>query len=172
MRPYRQFGRSGAAWGLSLIVVLALATAQARFDAGGSSGAGLVNSEGSRAVFVAYMQNHDAGSYAENATFELAGPGVVFAGREAIGEALGMFYGGAFTDTEPRTRSFVIHGGTVVLEFVFNGTHTGEFLGLPATNRRVSIPMLGIYTINGDSIQAARLYFDHATLMRQLGHGE
>ncbi len=172
MRQYTQHGRIGTALGISLIVALAFGTAQAWLDPGGSSGAGEVSSERSRTVFVAYMNDHDTGFYAANGTFELAGPGVVYDGREAIGEALGMFYGGAFTDTEPEVRSLLVDGSTVVLEFVFNGTNTGEFMGLPATDRRVSIPMLGIYEINGAYIQSGRLYFDHATLMRQLGHIE
>jgi hypothetical protein len=169
MRQFRKLVRSRVAVGFSLFVALSLGSAHAWVTTGGSTGAGFSSSEGSRAVFAAFMRNHDPGFYAENGTFELVGPGEVFAGREAIGEALGTFYGGAFTETDPQTRLLVINGGTVVLEFVFNGTHTGEFMGLPPTNRRISVPMLGIYQINGDQIQSGRLYFDHLTLMQQLG---
>jgi hypothetical protein len=172
MRQFRQLGRKGAVVGCSLIVALTLGTAQAWVTAGGSSGAGAANSERSRTIFMGFLQHHDAGYYSANGSFEVVGAGEAFRGRAAIGEALGLFYGGAFTETAPEVRSLVVDGSTVVLEFVFNGTNTGDFMGLPATDRRVTIPMLGIYEIDGDYIRSGRLYFDHATLMRQLGHGE
>jgi predicted ester cyclase len=57
-----------------------------------------------------------------------------------------------------------------VLEFVYNGTNTGELMGMPATDRRVSVPMLAIYEIEGGLIRYGRLYYDAATMMGQLGH--
>ena len=109
---------------------------------------------------------------AEAMTGTSAGSHEPFVGRDAIGGALAVFYGGAFTDTHVEVTTLLADGNRVVLEFVYNGTNTGELMGMPPTDRRVSVPMLGIYEIVGDVIQYGRLYYDSATMMQQLGHAE
>jgi predicted ester cyclase len=123
---------------------------------------------GSLEVLSAFVQEHDASFYAEDAEFHVMTMPEPFRGREAIAAALGMFYGGAFSDTHVEHRTLLADGGRVVLEFVYHGTNSGEFMGMPPTGRRVTLPMLGIYEIEGDFIQRGRLYFDGAAMMHQL----
>ncbi len=58
----------------------------------------------------------------------------------------------------------------IVLEVVIRGTHRGAWRGLPATGRRLEIPLCGIYTFSsGDRLAGERIYYDRATVLRQLG---
>jgi len=129
-------------------------------------------SAGSLEVFLAFIVDHDPAYYAEDATFQIMADPEPLEGREAIAGLFGALYGGSFTDTHVEIRSVLADGPRVVLEFVYNGTNTGEFMGLPATGERVSVPIMGIYEIEGESIMHGRIYFDMGTMMRQLGHAE
>lgn len=58
----------------------------------------------------------------------------------------------------------------VVLEVVIRGTQLGSWRGLPATGRRVEIPLCGVYTFdNEDRLAGERIYYDRATVLNQLG---
>ncbi len=59
---------------------------------------------------------------------------------------------------------------TIVLEVMIRGTHLGPWRGLPATGRRVEIPLCGIYTFGADDrLAGEKIYYDRATVLRQLG---
>ena len=129
-------------------------------------------SAGSLEVFLAFIVDHDPAYYAEDATFQLMADPEPLVGREAIAGIFGALYGGSFTDTHVEIRSLLADGPRVVLEFVYNGTNTGEFMGLPPTGERVSVPIMGIYEVEGEYITHGRVYLDMGTMMRQLGHAE
>ncbi len=58
----------------------------------------------------------------------------------------------------------------VVLEVRLTGTHLGSWRGLPATGRRIDIPICAIFTFDaGDRLAGERIYYDRATVLRQLG---
>lgn len=60
--------------------------------------------------------------------------------------------------------------GAIVLEVVISGTHQGPWRGLPATGRRVEFPLCAIYTFTeDDKLAGERIYYDRATVFRQLG---
>ena len=56
----------------------------------------------------------------------------------------------------------------VVVEFVMTGTHRGPWAGLVATGRRMELRLVGIFEFEADRLMCERVYFDMATLMRQL----
>ena len=59
---------------------------------------------------------------------------------------------------------------TIVLEVVIRGTHLGSWRGLPATGRKLAIPLCGIYTFDADDrLAGERIYYDRATVLQQLG---
>lgn len=123
-----------------------------------------------RAIFAAYSEAHDPSHYAEDATFtDMTKPEAPVVGREAIGAMLAMFYGGAFGDGHYTLQNMLIEGHRVMLEFTFHGTHTGPLGEIPATGRTVELPMMSVYHVEDGYIQWARLYYDSASLMRQLG---
>ena len=58
----------------------------------------------------------------------------------------------------------------IVLEVMIRGTQLGPWRGLPATGRRVDIPLCGVYTFDEqDRLAGERIYYDRASVLRQLG---
>ena len=58
----------------------------------------------------------------------------------------------------------------VVVEVVIRGRHQGPWRGLPATGAEIGLPLCGIYTFDDDDrLAGERIYYDRATLLRQLG---
>jgi steroid delta-isomerase-like uncharacterized protein len=58
----------------------------------------------------------------------------------------------------------------VVLEVIIRGRHLGRWRGLPATGAQVEFPLCGIYTFDDDDrLAGERIYYDRATILRQLG---
>ena len=59
---------------------------------------------------------------------------------------------------------------TVILEVIIRGTQLGPWRGLPATGRRVEVPLCGVYTFGTDDrLAGERIYYDRAMVLRQLG---
>jgi steroid delta-isomerase-like uncharacterized protein len=57
----------------------------------------------------------------------------------------------------------------VIAEFDLLGTHNGTFRGLPPTGRTFRCRMVAIFEFEGDGLVCERVYFDSATIQRQLG---
>lgn len=58
----------------------------------------------------------------------------------------------------------------VVLEVQITGTQLGSWRGLPATGRRIDFTICAIFTFDsGDRLAGERIYYDRATVLRQLG---
>lgn len=126
-----------------------------------------------RAVFDAYGVDHDARYYAEDATFtDMSNPTRPIVGRDAIAGFLGAFYGGAFTDAHGTAENLLIQGNLVMLEFVYTGTHTGPLGEIPASGNRVKMHMMSVYRVEDGHIRWARLYYDSASLLGQIGAGQ
>ena len=57
----------------------------------------------------------------------------------------------------------------VIVEFTLLGTHLGPFRGLPATGRSFECQMTAFFFFEDDGLVNERVYFDSATILRQLG---
>jgi steroid delta-isomerase-like uncharacterized protein len=57
----------------------------------------------------------------------------------------------------------------VVAEFKLLGTHKGSFRGLPPTGRAFECRMTAFFLFEEDRLVCERVYFDSATILRQLG---
>ena len=57
----------------------------------------------------------------------------------------------------------------VIAEFYLLGTHLGALRGLPPTGRAFRCRMTALFIFEGDRIVCERVYFDQATILRQLG---
>lgn len=58
----------------------------------------------------------------------------------------------------------------VILEVIITGTHTGPWRGLPGTGRHVEFPLCAVYSFdNEENLAGERIYYDRATVLRQLG---
>jgi steroid delta-isomerase-like uncharacterized protein len=129
------------------------------------------------ADFDAGFASHDATKcaavYAADAVFVQPGSaGWVEHKKDDIQKNLeGLFK--AFPDVKlTATRTFM-KGNSVAIEGVMTGTHTGEFMGHPATNKKMGGRYISIMWFN-DAGQIAKehLYHDHAAMLGHLGHGD
>ena len=57
----------------------------------------------------------------------------------------------------------------VVVEFDLKGTHLGSLRGLPPTGREFTCRMVALFLFDDDRLVGERVYFDPATIQRQLG---
>ncbi len=124
-----------------------------------------------RALVESYARTQDPQYLARDATLRHVALPEAAVGREAIGAALRRLFYEAFSDAEVEVRTVAVDRERAlgVVEWIFRGRHAGELLGVAATGRRVELPMVGVYEIADESISRGRVYYDLATLMRQLG---
>ena len=75
----------------------------------------------------------------------------------------------AFPDIVVTLEDEFAEGDKVVTRGVFVGTHTGDFMGIPATGRRVSIKYLDIWRLENGKAKENWVQMDMLGLMQQLG---
>lgn len=75
----------------------------------------------------------------------------------------------AFSDTRIRIESFTQEGDCISCQLVMTGTHTGPFLGVPATGRSVELVDRPRYRLENGRIVEFWHSPDIQTLMSQLG---
>ena len=100
--------------------------------------------------------------------YELMPIGEVIDGAEAVAD----YYRetrDAFPDQRNRILGLHHSDDVVLMELELTGTHLGGFRGLPATGRSFSCRMAAIFEFDGDRLMNERVYFDQATILRQLG---
>jgi predicted ester cyclase len=76
-----------------------------------------------------------------------------------------------FPDIRYQADRVIEQGDNVAVEASLVGTHGGEFMGLPPTNRPVDIKVAFIGKVRGDKISELHSYLDTGGLMRELGGG-
>lgn len=101
-------------------------------------------------------------------TVELHGVGPSIIGRSAVVEWLAMF-AAAFPDWHTTIDDMVAEGDKVVVRTTSNGTHQGEFEGLPATGKPLTQYSITIFRLTNGKIVEARLQTDMLSMMQQLG---
>jgi steroid delta-isomerase-like uncharacterized protein len=79
----------------------------------------------------------------------------------------------AFPDQRNELSTLWPTDDAVIAEFELLGTHRGELRGIPATGREFRVPMIAIFEFGDperpNGITCERVYFDSATMLRQLG---
>lgn len=78
----------------------------------------------------------------------------------------------AFPDLELVVHRIHHADSALIVEGVQIGTHDGEFSGLAPTGRRICVPAAVFYRFEAERMVNETVYFDLATMMRQLGVGE
>jgi predicted ester cyclase len=73
----------------------------------------------------------------------------------------------AFTDIALVNESPVVEGEMIAFRWVFSATHTGNFYGMPATGKRVTIDGYDIMKIRDGKIVEAWVFQDTASLFAQ-----
>jgi steroid delta-isomerase-like uncharacterized protein len=104
-----------------------------------------------------------AEDFIERVPFPGQGPG-----REGLKATIGAFLQ-AFPDIVWTTHEQIAEADNVVSRFTWTGTHRGEFLGVPATGRRVTVWGVLIDVVRGGKMVESRIIMDTLGLMQQLG---
>jgi steroid delta-isomerase-like uncharacterized protein len=75
----------------------------------------------------------------------------------------------AFPDQ--RNKLIALHHSdeAVIVEAMLYGTHLGSFRGLPATGREFEMRFCAMFIFEDEKLVCERVYFDSATILRQLG---
>ena len=100
--------------------------------------------------------------------YEIVPTGDVYDGEEAV---RGYFAAsrGAFPDQRNEVKSIRHADDAVITEFDLLGTHLGPLRGIPPTGKTFRCPMTAFFVFEDDRIVCERVYFDSATILRQLG---
>ena len=106
--------------------------------------------------------------YAENVSVEL--PGVLINGKAALRDQFVRPFIAAFPGNRHIVRNMVFGKDLAVVEFSFEADHNGPFAGRAATGIPVKVPGCGVYEFDpvNRKITAARIYFEFATLLKQI----
>ncbi len=105
--------------------------------------------------------------YADDAVVESPIAGTI-TGPVAIAE-VGHILANAFPDREVTIEDLLMEGDRAVFIARFRGTHAGEFLGMPKTDRPVEWRVVHLVQIQGQKIVRERRFYDFTGLLIQVG---
>jgi predicted ester cyclase len=93
-------------------------------------------------------------------------------GREGYKKFMTMF-AASFSDTTPlEFHQIISNGDKIAIRWSSAGTHTGEFMGIPATDRRIVIKGIDILHLAGGKIVALWQEIDILGIIRQISMTE
>lgn len=75
----------------------------------------------------------------------------------------------AFSDMALEEQAIIADGDLVALRLLISGRHTGEFLGIAATDRQVSFQAVDVFRVEGAALAQQWSILDVLGLLRQLG---
>jgi steroid delta-isomerase-like uncharacterized protein len=76
-----------------------------------------------------------------------------------------------FPDVNVQMRRIVsVQQDTAVSEHTLSGTHRGSLFGVPGTNNHVEVETAVVWDVVGGRIRGETVYFDVATMLRQVGY--
>lgn len=110
-----------------------------------------------------------AGLYAEGSVVKIAGAPSDASGREAISQSYQKLFE-AFKDYTMAPSRVFVKGDVAVVEWAFNGTHTGDLWGIKASEKKVGAQGVDVmwFTPEGQ-IKEHHVYYDGATILSQSG---
>jgi steroid delta-isomerase-like uncharacterized protein len=126
--------------------------------------------ESTRAAIRKYIdsQHTDLSMMAEDVVFTNTSDGEQTRGVDGVRQMLHYIYHVAF-DARGEFRNVIVADQHAMIEGDFVGTHTGEFAGIPATNKSVRVPLCVVYDLENDKIKRGRVYMAVPAMLKQLG---
>lgn len=98
--------------------------------------------------------------------------GVVLHGLKGVAK-LWDIWQGALPDNSGAISTIFVSDDRACAEVTFEGTHTGTLHiadgQIPATGRRVCVPIAQVHTISDDKFVTSHLYFDQFGLLAEIG---
>ncbi len=108
------------------------------------------------------------GTFGDSARYDDEPWDLHYEGRDQVREFYGQLMA-ALPDLKIDILRWHLAAETIVLEVMIRGTHLGSWRGLPATGKKVAIPLCGVYTFTPDDrLAGEKIYYDRATVLRQL----
>lgn len=89
-------------------------------------------------------------------------------GPEAVRQAVQM-YVHAFPDLHFEVEQILASGDNVTLRWLATGTHGGELMGIPPTNKRVVTHGCTVEEVRNGKLVREWIYWDTGNLLRQIG---
>jgi predicted ester cyclase len=89
-------------------------------------------------------------------------------GPEGFKEVMGMFFQ-AFPDIHETTEDVIAEGDKVATRGYFRGTHSGEFMNIPATGKQVTVSYIDIWRVENGKLVENWVQMDLYGMMQQLG---
>ena len=111
-----------------------------------------------------WMRRHIAPGFVRHdpgLPFEVRGPEGVLQLHDALMPA--------FPDMRLPLADFVAEGEKVLVRLTIHATHTGKFGDLPASGRRIEVPVLDLFQIRDGVLIEHWALLDNLGMMRQLG---
>jgi steroid delta-isomerase-like uncharacterized protein len=106
--------------------------------------------------------------YADDALVDSPLGGGPMWGREQIWQVFHSYFI-AFPDLVMEPGDILIDGDRAAVAATFRGTDSGGFMGMPASGRRVSIPVVFLYAFRDGRIIRDRRVYDFTGLLIQVG---
>lgn len=110
-------------------------------------------------------------TFGKDPTFVLNGD--TLTGPESIRamyEDFGFGGRGGFANIHVEEKQRYISDNAVILEATLGGEHTNTWQGIPATGRKVEVPLCAVFPFDEEGkLAGERVYLDGALLLRQLG---
>lgn len=103
----------------------------------------------------------------EHPRYEIVPTGDVYDGAAEV-DAYYAETRAAFPDQRNEVIDIHHADDAVIVEFWLRGTHRGPFRGVPPTARAFECRMAAFFMFDGDKLVNERVYFDAATILRQL----
>lgn len=88
-------------------------------------------------------------------------------GTQAVEGLLGQLLG-AFPDFWLQRIATHHAENAVIVECKFGGTHRGEWAGIAPSGRPMAVQAACVFVFDGEDLVCEKVYFDHATVVRQL----
>jgi steroid delta-isomerase-like uncharacterized protein len=123
--------------------------------------------------YVEATNAHDAkklaGFYTDSAVVKIAGAPADATGRDAIAGSYTKLFE-AFKDYTVAPSRVFVKGDVAIVEWAFNGTHTGDLWGIKATEKKAGAQGVDVlwFTPEGQ-IKEQHVYYDGATILSQVG---
>jgi steroid delta-isomerase-like uncharacterized protein len=110
-----------------------------------------------------------ASFYSEGAVVKIAGAPADASGREAIAQSWQKLFE-AFPDYKSNASRIWVKNDVVVVEWVFNGTHSGDLWGIKGTEKKVGLTGVDVmwFTPEGQ-VKEHHVYYDGGTILSQIG---
>lgn len=99
-------------------------------------------------------------------------PQQLYAGPEEVARRYRSLWA-TFPDLKVQMRRIVsVQEQTAVSEHTLSGTHRGSLFGVPGTGKHVEVETAVVWDIVDGRIRGETVYFDVATMLRQVGYLE